>query len=819
MAKIALRAYNREIESLIERGQNQEAIAHGKHILRYFPKCIDTYRLLGKAYLESQRYTEAADILQRILSVIPDDFVSQIGTSIIREDEGNLDAAIYHMERAFEVQPSNSAIQEELRRLYGRRDGVEPPRVRLTRGALVRMYARGDLYRQAIAEARAALAEEPKRIDLEIILGQMYYQSGQKVEATEVCGRLVTKLPYCLAANQILSEILPGTSRAEDAKLYIQRIQALDPYQTYISQNAPTGDQVPEQAITLDQLEYQSEQATQEPEWAKSVGIQLVDDKKADNLPDWMGGLSEDQELPAQLSETDPLQPDLTQSANSSLDVLSDENVEIPDWMREAGWSTASGEPQEPPAPFDAVEDTGLESEIVPGNVPDWLAQAAPKEKASTEIPEEQEKLDWLETILPQSAENIEGRSDTPNIIPAIQDIPIWLGEIGPAKPGEQGETAPDSMTVQPIQQRDDKIVSSSNENLIPDWLTTTELPTDSTPESVSQEDNLPEWLRSFDSPEPEQPLGQPSSEISNWIDSTESEPSTTEETERPINEILPDPIPVSEVENVPLDILPDGEKESGLEQVAGETEPTPITGSASSELTDIDAAMAWLESLAVKQGASEALTTIPEKRLEYPPEWVQEEMHAGSEQKEDLTPISQEEEIPGDIPEPPLALPQDETPVFTTEPEPGSKFKRSPELDADSAFAWLEGLAARQGATEALILNPEERTEIPPAWVMEETGKSEIEFRPEENIQNVPELASPLSESEIMYPLSESGPVGSIDEVEHPIPSTQEEVQKPEVSSSTNETDTDAAFAWLESLSARQGATEAIHEAQMITA
>ena len=85
-----------------------------------------------------------------------------------------------------------------------RRDGIEPPKLRLTRGALVRMYARGDLYRQAIAEARAAIKEDPQRLDLEIVLARMYYQTGQKAEAAEICSRLVMKLPYCMEANRIL---------------------------------------------------------------------------------------------------------------------------------------------------------------------------------------------------------------------------------------------------------------------------------------------------------------------------------------------------------------------------------------------------------------------------------------------------------------------------------------------------------------------------------------------------------------------------------------------------------------------------------------
>src|SRR4030066_42337 len=172
MAKIPLRTYNREIEHLIEQNQLEQAIAHARHILKFFPKHVNTYRLLGKAYLESQRYGDAADVFQRVLSALPDDFVSQVGMSIIREDEANLDHAIWHMERAFEVQPANSAIQGELRRLYGRRDGIEPPKVRLTRSALARMYAKGGLYDQAIAELRAALSEDPNRPDLPLLLPQ-----------------------------------------------------------------------------------------------------------------------------------------------------------------------------------------------------------------------------------------------------------------------------------------------------------------------------------------------------------------------------------------------------------------------------------------------------------------------------------------------------------------------------------------------------------------------------------------------------------------------------------------------------------------------
>src|SRR5512139_4120726 len=160
MTKVSLRVYNHEIESLIDQGHLQEAIAHCRHILQSYSKHLETYRLLGNAYLEAKRYDEAVEIFSRVLMAVPDDFVSHVGMSIIRDDQNKLDEAIWHMERAFESQPSNAAIQAELQRLFGRRDGTQPPKIRMTRGALAHMYIQGELYPQAISEIKAVLAQD-----------------------------------------------------------------------------------------------------------------------------------------------------------------------------------------------------------------------------------------------------------------------------------------------------------------------------------------------------------------------------------------------------------------------------------------------------------------------------------------------------------------------------------------------------------------------------------------------------------------------------------------------------------------------------------
>jgi tetratricopeptide (TPR) repeat protein len=257
---ISLRTYNREIGSLIDQENTDEAVDHCKYILKIFPKHLETYRLLGKAYLENRLYHEASDILRRVLNVVPDDLLAQIGMSIIHEDQEDFDAAIWHMERAFEVQPSNPTIQDELKRLHNQRDGITPTKILLTRATLVRMYARGELFTQAIAEAQAALNEDPNRIDIEVLLARAFFLSGDKPSAIEVSFRIISKLPFCYEANKILIELLPATSHSDICSKCRENIVAIDPYSAYISANASTSAQVPDNAIIIEKFEWQSPQ-------------------------------------------------------------------------------------------------------------------------------------------------------------------------------------------------------------------------------------------------------------------------------------------------------------------------------------------------------------------------------------------------------------------------------------------------------------------------------------------------------------------------------------------------------------------------------
>ena len=434
MARVALRSYNQEIETMIDRHQLDEALAHCMHILQSVPKHLATYQQLGKILLEAHRYNDAADIFQRVLSSLPGDFVAHVGMSIIRENEKNLDAAIWHMERAYEIQPSNSSVQSEVRRLYAQRDGVEPPRVRMTRGALARMYARGNLFQQAIGELRAAIAEDPSRIDLQVLLAEMYYRNGQNTEVVETCSIILRKLPFCLDANRLLSYILPTTDRSAESNAYRQRLISLDPYFDKLEPGQKDSSEVPAGAITIEKLSFEPGQnllqASTQPDWASSLGAAFEMPAQDTSMPDW---LSPDAEQDGTTGEGEQ-----TSDASETEDLFDLGSEETQDWMI----------PAEKP-------DLSVSEDI-----PDWLSEMSTSEEgqATTDQVVPEEKPDWL------SGMGTEVQTNEPTI-----DDSDWLSSADFAEPEDKLQSSGSDQEAAGTELA--QSVQPATENEIPDFL------------------------------------------------------------------------------------------------------------------------------------------------------------------------------------------------------------------------------------------------------------------------------------------------------------------------------------------------------------
>jgi predicted Zn-dependent protease len=266
MTEISLHEYCEQIESVIEQGRYVEAVAHGKHILEHYPKHAATYRLIGKAMIEAGQDEYATDMFHRVLSADPEDVLAWAAMSEIHGRRGELDAAVWCMERAFELATDNRAVEGELRHLYGRRDGVEPQRVQLTRGALARLYLKGDLLSRAASEIRALLAEHPEQVDLNVALAEALWRNEQRLEASEVCQQVLDGLPYCLKANLLLGEIWAASGR-EEGQAYLRRAEALDPESLVAQELFGTASPLPEREVWIVPLEYKPPTEEERPAW------------------------------------------------------------------------------------------------------------------------------------------------------------------------------------------------------------------------------------------------------------------------------------------------------------------------------------------------------------------------------------------------------------------------------------------------------------------------------------------------------------------------------------------------------------------------
>ncbi len=226
--QVRLSAYSEAIQNLIQSERYDQAIALCQHILRYYPKHIATYRQMAVANLEKGDLHSAAELFRRVLSADPEDDVAYAGLAIIFERQALIDEAVWHLERAFELNPSHPDLRKELLRLYGERDDRPQTRLRLTPGALARLYVREGLFAQAVQEFRAILSQAPRRLDARLALAEALWHAGQMRDTTQICQEILQALPYCLKANLILAKVLQE-SGAEEAARYLQSAQALDP--------------------------------------------------------------------------------------------------------------------------------------------------------------------------------------------------------------------------------------------------------------------------------------------------------------------------------------------------------------------------------------------------------------------------------------------------------------------------------------------------------------------------------------------------------------------------------------------------------------
>ena len=196
-------------ENALQSGAIQQAVELCSIGLRHFPKHITFHYLLGEAQRARNQIDDAELNFRRVLSADPEYTPARRSVAMINEARRDLLGAFRQIEHAFELNPGDQDLRADLLRVSnalsmsglatGQQNGAKG-RLKLTRGALARVYARSGLYDQAVAEFNAAIARNPRRLDLLVGLAVTLWHADRHEEAVDVSRRILADSPDCLQA-------------------------------------------------------------------------------------------------------------------------------------------------------------------------------------------------------------------------------------------------------------------------------------------------------------------------------------------------------------------------------------------------------------------------------------------------------------------------------------------------------------------------------------------------------------------------------------------------------------------------------------------
>jgi pilus assembly protein FimV len=344
---------------------------------------------------------------------------------------------------------------------------------------------------------------------------------------------------------------------------------------------------------------------------------QIAGEEEAiDEVPDWLKDLSDKETMVSSEFEIEEISD--TKEAEREEKLL-EETAEVPDWIQ-------SLEPGEIESQEDVLEasqgeismqqNRDFDTEVQDEHDLDLIAETPSSEMSQAEsIENEEEELpDWLMDVVDDSQESPE------------DELPDWL--IEPELDADKAAQATDF----------ERQVFEAPD--FQDALSLEEEP------PVDEEDTQPSRLvmesedgePPEDIPVPEDVVPLPT-EPQEWVSEEIETTQETEQIEPESEEIIPESsmeISAEEEREIAVDdevihLHEDIEEIESPTETYAELEAADLSSQEIEEaspehnLEDADAAFAWLESLAAKQGVEEALLLSPEERREEPPDWVKD--------------------------------------------------------------------------------------------------------------------------------------------------------------------------------------------------
>lgn len=314
MARAPLTDLLDRIRRSVEERRYDDGAAIARVVLAAYPKCIQASRMLAEALWENGMPDESRAAFEAVLERDPEDFVAYAGLGLIAEQSGTLDQAVSYLRRASELAPNSEEVRDELVRLYQRQGQADSGKLKISRAALARIYARSEMPSRAVVEYQAVLEEEPNRMDVRLGLAEVLWREGKPAEAKGQAETVLKYLPDSIKAQLILAAVARSEGREQHAQELLDQVVALDPLGEYAERLFGTDSPLPPTDPVLEV-----------PDYLLGKGEPLAEGEETDlELPDWL------------MPEPEP-EPTEGQKA------VEDEDQEVEEFAAEVGVEAESG--------------------------------------------------------------------------------------------------------------------------------------------------------------------------------------------------------------------------------------------------------------------------------------------------------------------------------------------------------------------------------------------------------------------------------------------------------------------------------------------
>jgi len=295
MARLTLTKCLEAMRRCIEERRYDDAAAIGRVVLGEYPQCVQARRTLGEALWENGLPDEAEQAFGAVLEFDPEDFVAYAGLGLIAEHRGRLEEAIAHLRRASELAPNSEEVRGQLIRLLQRTGQADSGKLKISRAALARIYARSEMPSRALTEYQAVLHDEPDRIDVRLGLAEALWREGQPADAKAECATVLQYRGRAIKANLITAAALQAEGLGQHAEPFQRQAASADPLGEYAQRLFGAESPVPSTDPVVEVPAY-------------LLGLAAPEDAGDEldlELPDWLL----DQEAPAEPMEAEEPAP------------------------------------------------------------------------------------------------------------------------------------------------------------------------------------------------------------------------------------------------------------------------------------------------------------------------------------------------------------------------------------------------------------------------------------------------------------------------------------------------------------------------------